>query len=384
MEAADGRRVCAGRGRVVSPARSWEPDWTRVARSRNIQSAPADGPGPCMALPKKTAKKPSPKPIKAKSGRPTARRPKAKPPQAKPLKAPVARPAPPAAPPAAPASPAGRGIIVVDGSNVAMTRLKDGLPALDNVQLVHDALSRLGFQPVIFVDATLRHNIPAADRARLEHWMATSFVVQAPKGVRADEAILEFAHRKDAKVLSNDAFAEFHIRYPWVAGRTRRFPFNIVLDELIIYESHANVPRRPAATRPAAVTMAPGRRRPPTVAQQPARVPAPPTRGSAQELAARRALRRPEALRLLIHAFERSPKTGDHVLLQHLAAVVRRIDPRFQPGDYGYSRFLGLVESFPEHFRLNRVSPEGLVGPVDGSPAWPLKVKLLKRPSHPL
>src|SRR5438270_13489674 len=78
-----------------------------------------------------------------------------------------------------------------------------------------------GFEPVVVVDAALRHQID--DRAGYEQLVDNGVVRQAPAGTDADYFILSFARELDARIVSNDRFRERLAAFPRVAGRLTRF-----------------------------------------------------------------------------------------------------------------------------------------------------------------
>jgi len=321
---------------------------------------------------------PPKKPVKAA---PKKRTPVRKPPAHR--KPPPRRGAPPKRPaPKAPAAPKApivqapdeskAGAVVVDGSNVAMQRMVNGKPTIDNIKLVHGELTKLGYQPVIFVDASLRHRLPEAEKIVFEKWYTEGFVTQAPKGVPGDEAILEFATRKNAPVLSNDTYEGYEQRYPWVSDRSRRIPFNIVHDELILYltSSHAKARQahsaQPPAPRPATKAPAPAatpeaRREEPTTEP---RAPNPERDAFAEKLQ---------------EAFRRASPTGEPVLLDVFLRKLREIVPHFRAQDYGYGKPSALIQAFPELFALDRRSDHGDVSELNGPAEWPVHVCRARR-----
>ncbi|MBI2078942.1 MAG: hypothetical protein HYT80_11330 [Euryarchaeota archaeon] len=259
--------------------------------------------------------------------------------------------------------PAPAGPIVVDGSNVAMQRLVNGKPTIENIKHVHDELVKLGYGPVVFVDASLRHRFPEGERQKFEKWYQEGFVVQAPKGVPGDEAILEFASRKNAPVLSNDTYEEYQGRYPWITDRTRRVPFNLVHGELILYrttdagrarQAQMGIPEPPRAPPPPAAKTEPA---PPAPAPTP----------EEEKL-------RNEFGQKLMLAFNRASPTGEPVILDDFLREFRRIVPGFRPGDYGYSKPSQLIADFPELLELDRRSDHGEVSGLDGPAEWPIHV----------
>lgn len=123
--------------------------------------------------------------------------------------------------------------IVVDGSNVAYAeRSHGGQPKVSNLVAMRDALEARGNDPIVIVDATLRHEID--DPAQLESLFDQETVHQAPAGTDADLFVLESADRLGAPVVSNDEFEDYRERYPWIAKR--RMPFMIIRGEILLYD----------------------------------------------------------------------------------------------------------------------------------------------------
>jgi hypothetical protein len=125
--------------------------------------------------------------------------------------------------------------ILVDGSNVAWMSKKDGKPNIDNIEIIKMALCDQGYDPIVIVDASLRHLIPASDRERFEKWIGEERVIQAPAQVRADEALLKFAEERGLTIVSNDTFREYREMHPWITDKTRRIPFTIIGTQAILH-----------------------------------------------------------------------------------------------------------------------------------------------------
>ncbi|MDX1624195.1 MAG: hypothetical protein R3199_09455 [Gemmatimonadota bacterium] len=123
--------------------------------------------------------------------------------------------------------------IVVDGSNVAYVEpSEDGQPKVSNIQAVREALIDRGWDPVVIVDASLRHEIDDPDQ--LEALLDDQKVHQAPAGSDADYFVVETAERENAPIVSNDEFEEYRDEHPWI--EKRRVPLMIVDGEVELYE----------------------------------------------------------------------------------------------------------------------------------------------------
>jgi len=123
-------------------------------------------------------------------------------------------------------------VAVVDGANVAHSAPSGGEPKLSNIVGMRKALVDQGYDPVIVVDAALRHEID--DPEQLEGLLNSEKIHQAPAGTNADYFVLEIADENDGVVISNDLFEDYEDEYPWIAKR--RIPFMIVRDEVHLYE----------------------------------------------------------------------------------------------------------------------------------------------------
>jgi len=120
-------------------------------------------------------------------------------------------------------------IVLVDGSNVAHST--EGEQALvANLLAVRDKLRDEGMEPVIVVDAALRHQVD--DPQRYEQLVEEGEVRQAPAGTDADYFILSFARELNASIVSNDRFRDRIKEFPEVRDRVIRFM--IVQDEVVL------------------------------------------------------------------------------------------------------------------------------------------------------
>lgn len=120
-------------------------------------------------------------------------------------------------------------IVLVDGSNVAHST--EGEQAqVANLVAIRDKLREEGMEPVIVVDAALRHQID--DPQRYEQLVDEGQVRQAPAGTDADYFILSFAKELNASIVSNDRFRDRIKEFPEVRDRVIRFM--IVQDEVVL------------------------------------------------------------------------------------------------------------------------------------------------------
>src|SRR3954463_8059742 len=111
-------------------------------------------------------------------------------------------------------------IVLVDGSNVAHST--EGEKAqLANIVAMREKMQEEGFDPVVVVDAALRHQID--DTAGYERLVESGVVRQAPAGTDADYFILTFARELDARIVSNDRFRDRIDAFPDAADRLIRY-----------------------------------------------------------------------------------------------------------------------------------------------------------------
>ena len=111
-------------------------------------------------------------------------------------------------------------LVLVDGSNVAHSSEGDQ-PELSNIVAVCDKLREEGYEPVVVVDAALRHQID--DRGGYERMVDDGSIKQAPAGTDADYFILSFARELDASIVSNDRFRDRQKVFPEATKRLIRY-----------------------------------------------------------------------------------------------------------------------------------------------------------------
>jgi hypothetical protein len=119
-------------------------------------------------------------------------------------------------------------VAIIDGSNVAHSTEGDSA-RLGNIRIVHEKLHEEGYEPVIVVDAALRHQID--DRRAFEEMVDEGKIRQAPAGTDADYFILSFARELDAVIVSNDRFRDRLEAFP--EARDRVIRYMIVNDEVV-------------------------------------------------------------------------------------------------------------------------------------------------------
>ncbi len=119
-------------------------------------------------------------------------------------------------------------IVIVDGSNVAHS--SEGAPRLFNIQLICEKLIEDGYEPVVVVDAALRHQIDR--KSEYERLVDEGRLRQAPAGTDADYFILSFARELAASIVSNDRFKDRLQSFP--EARDRVIRYMIVADEVVL------------------------------------------------------------------------------------------------------------------------------------------------------
>lgn len=119
---------------------------------------------------------------------------------------------------------------IVDGSNVAHST-EGGSARLENIILMRDRLAEQGLEPIVVVDAALRHQID--DTAAYEKMVEDGELKQAPAGTDADYFILSFARELGARIVSNDRFRD---RMPEFKDVSRRFIRYMIVQGEVVFE----------------------------------------------------------------------------------------------------------------------------------------------------
>jgi hypothetical protein len=118
---------------------------------------------------------------------------------------------------------------IVDGSNVAHSG--EGDARLENIRLVCGKLREQGYEPIVVVDAALRHQID--QRAEYESMVDDGSIRQAPAGTDADYFILSFARELDASIVSNDRFKDRLEAFPEARECVIRY---MIVNEEVVFE----------------------------------------------------------------------------------------------------------------------------------------------------
>jgi hypothetical protein len=122
-----------------------------------------------------------------------------------------------------------RKVAIIDGSNVAHSTEGDAAH-LANILLVREKMEEEGYEPIVVVDAALRHQVD--NRREYEEMVEEGTLRQAPAGTDADYFILSFARELDAVVVSNDRFRDREKAFP--EARDRVIRFMIVAGEVVL------------------------------------------------------------------------------------------------------------------------------------------------------
>ena len=128
--------------------------------------------------------------------------------------------------------------VIVDGSNVAHSS-EGEVAQLGNISIVTEKLEEEGFEPIVLVDAALRHKIDRV--ADYEKLVDAGTIRQAPAGTDADYFILAFARELDADIVSNDRFRDRQDAFP--ETRERMIRYMIVNGEVVFERRNHRRPR---------------------------------------------------------------------------------------------------------------------------------------------
>jgi len=121
--------------------------------------------------------------------------------------------------------------VIIDASNVAHSRKNDEeKPCIDNILSAAEELEKLGYEPVIIADASLRHEID--DKEQFRKLLEEGKFQQVPSGTSADHFILKMAEEEDAKILSNDVFRDYKDEFQDI--NSRRIPYTFREDKILI------------------------------------------------------------------------------------------------------------------------------------------------------
>lgn len=120
--------------------------------------------------------------------------------------------------------------VIVDAANVAHHGKMEGKPSLDRIIQAVGALEKMGYQPVLIADASLRHEID--QKEEYLKLVEGGKIQEVPSGTTADHHILKLAEEEDAKILSNDVFREYNDEFQDI--QSRRIPFTFKGDSILV------------------------------------------------------------------------------------------------------------------------------------------------------
>jgi Zc3h12a-like Ribonuclease NYN domain len=120
--------------------------------------------------------------------------------------------------------------VIVDAANVAHHGKMEGKPSLDRIIQAVGALEKMGYQPVLIADASLRHEIDQKDEYM--SLVDGGKIQEVPAGTAADHHILKIAEEEDAKILSNDVFREYTDEFQDI--QSRRIPYSFKGDSILV------------------------------------------------------------------------------------------------------------------------------------------------------
>jgi hypothetical protein len=125
-------------------------------------------------------------------------------------------------------------LAIVDGANVAHAS-EGAKPRLANIRLVMEKLRDEGLQPIVVVDASLRHDID--DSKGYERMVEQGLIKQAPAGTDADYFILSFARELGASIVTNDRFRDRIHAFADVRERIIRF---MIAENAVVFERRSS------------------------------------------------------------------------------------------------------------------------------------------------
>lgn len=124
-------------------------------------------------------------------------------------------------------------IAIVDGASVAYEeKSKQGSPKVGNIVAVNQTLKLKGYDPIIIVDASLKHEVDDPDQ--LEVLIGNGTIKQAPAGTDADYFLIRMAEEHEALIVTNDRYQNYEDQYPWIKDRS--LPLMIIDGVVELYE----------------------------------------------------------------------------------------------------------------------------------------------------
>jgi len=115
--------------------------------------------------------------------------------------------------------------VIIDASNVSWgdgSKEAGDKPRLSNLVLVMKNLADRGFEDIVAVaDASLRHQID--NQSEYERMKKRGKIKEAPARTDADYFIIEIVKKKNALVITNDAFEDWKKQDSWTSQNIDRF-----------------------------------------------------------------------------------------------------------------------------------------------------------------
>ena len=115
--------------------------------------------------------------------------------------------------------------IVVDGDNVAY--FDSDKPLAKNLKCTYFQVKKLGYTPIMFVSATLRHTIDST--LELVRMINLNWVIETEEGEDEDIFIIKEAQSKNCDIISNNNYKKYIDQYnrdDWsLKSSLRKFKF---------------------------------------------------------------------------------------------------------------------------------------------------------------
>lgn len=137
--------------------------------------------------------------------------------------------------------------VVIDGSNVAWghgSKKMGDKPSAQNIRLVAESLKDKGFKEIVaIVGASLRHSIE--DKQIFNELKKEGILLEAPAETDADSFIIKYTKRKNAFVVSNDAFRDWKEKDSWIDENIDRLRIRFLIKgkDVIFYEDLDKIPK---------------------------------------------------------------------------------------------------------------------------------------------
>lgn len=131
--------------------------------------------------------------------------------------------------------------IVVDGSNVVHW---SGQPSVKSLAAVLRDLEKKNLAPIVFFDASIGYQI--GKRYYSEETLAPMIglrydrICVVSKGVVADEAILMFATDHNLRIVTNDRYRDWRVKFP-IAGKKGRLVRGEVKGGKVLWHAKAGL-----------------------------------------------------------------------------------------------------------------------------------------------